>query len=117
MKHEIPTAARKEQKSIFVAIPTHGIGAREKCDLIKATLSRQGWRPVTPYEVFTGNGDPLQAQVREALKCNAILFCDELRLVDEGLYHSLTDAVRSYNTHNAEEGIIKIYFSEQRARP
>lgn len=43
-------------KKIYISLPISGCEkeAREKAVLVKAKLSKQGWQPVSPFEIFAG---------------------------------------------------------------
>ncbi|MDE7345363.1 MAG: DUF4406 domain-containing protein [Muribaculaceae bacterium] len=55
------------------------IKAREKADLIKAKLSREGNEVVSPFDVYAGKEptyeDYICYDLRAMLDCDAILFC------------------------------------------
>lgn len=67
---------------IYISIPITGREqqAREKADLIKAALSKQGHTPVTPFDIYAGKNptysDHLCYDLRAMLDCDAILFCE-----------------------------------------
>ena len=71
----------KRQK-IYISLPISGQEqkAREKADLIKAKLSKEGHIPVSPFNVFAGKNptyaDYICYDLRAMLECDAILFCD-----------------------------------------
>lgn len=67
---------------IYISIPISGQEkqAREKADLIKARLSREGHIPVSPFEIYAGKNptynDHICYDLRAMLDCDAILFCE-----------------------------------------
>ena len=72
----------KRQK-IYLSLPITGLDikkVREKADLIKAKLSREGHDVVSPFDVHAGNKptyeDYICYDLRAMLDCDAILFCE-----------------------------------------
>ena len=70
------------KKKIYISIPITGLDiqkVREKADMIKAKLSRQGWEPVSPFDNYAGKNpsyeDYLCHDLQVMLDCDAILFC------------------------------------------
>ncbi len=67
---------------IYISIPITGQceKAREKADLIKALLSKQGHEPVNPFEIHAGKNpqyeDHLCYGLLAMLSCDAVFFCD-----------------------------------------
>ncbi|MDE5869981.1 MAG: DUF4406 domain-containing protein [Muribaculaceae bacterium] len=64
---------------IYISLPITGDPkAREKADLIKAKLSRQGHIPVSPFDIYAGKNhiyeDYICADLRAMLDCDAIYF-------------------------------------------
>lgn len=43
-------------KTIYISLPITGQErqAQEKADLVKAALSRKGYKPVSPFDIFAG---------------------------------------------------------------
>ncbi len=79
--HAVSTTARDRQK-IYISLPISGLplnSVREKADLIKARLSRQGYNPVSPFDVYAGKNptyeDYICCDLRAMLDCDAIIFC------------------------------------------
>lgn len=71
----------KRQK-IYISLPISGLDiqkAREKADLIKAKLSREGYEVVSPFEVCPGKDpkyeDYICYDLLAMLGCDAIYFC------------------------------------------
>lgn len=67
---------------IYISLPITGEDtgkARERADLIKASLSREGHRAVTPFDIHAGKnptyGDRLAFDLRAMLSCDAVFFC------------------------------------------
>ena len=66
---------------IYISVPISGQEqkAREKADLIKAKLSREGNDVVSPFDVYAGKNptyeDYICYDLRAMLDCDAILFC------------------------------------------
>lgn len=66
---------------IYISIPISGQEkqAREKADLIKGKLSREGHTPVSPFDIYAGKNpkyeDHICHDLRKMLDCDAILFC------------------------------------------
>ncbi len=67
---------------IYISLPITGLDpdkVRQKADLIKASLSRQGHRPVSPFEVTAGKNptyeDYICCDLRAMLDCDGIIFC------------------------------------------
>lgn len=72
----------KEKQRIYISIPISGHDegkVREKADLIKARLSRDGYHPVSPFDVCAGKNptyaDHICYDLLAMLGCDGILFC------------------------------------------
>ena len=69
------------KQRIYISVPITGQEqkAREKANLIKARLSREGYDVVNPFEVFAGKDptyeDYICYDLRAMLGCDAIYFC------------------------------------------
>ena len=69
------------KQRIYISLPITAdpIKAREKADLIKAKLSREGYDVVSPFDVYAGKKpvyeDYICYDLRAMLDCDAILFC------------------------------------------
>ena len=69
------------RQKIYISLPISAdpIKAREKADLIKAKLSREGYDVVSPFDVYAGKNptyeDYICYDLRAMLDCDAILFC------------------------------------------
>lgn len=67
---------------IYISIPITGQKekAREKADLIKAMLSKQGHEVVNPFDIHAGKDpkyeDHLCYDMLAMLSCDAVYFCD-----------------------------------------
>lgn len=71
------------KQKIYISIPIAGHderATREKADRIKASLSRKGWHPVNPFEVYAGRNpeyaDFICCDLRAMMDCDAIYFCE-----------------------------------------
>ena len=71
----------KRQK-IYISLPISGLDpkkVREKADLIKAKLSREGYDVVSPFDVYAGKDpkyeDHICYDLLAMLGCDGILFC------------------------------------------
>lgn len=71
-----------KRTKIYISLPISGLDiskVREKADLIKAKLSREGYDVVNPFEVFAGKDptydDYICQDLRKMLDCDAIYFC------------------------------------------
>ena len=70
------------KQRIYISVPISGQEqkAREKADLIKAKLSREGYDVVSPFDVYAGKKptyeDYICYDLRAMLDCDAILFCE-----------------------------------------
>lgn len=68
-------------KKIYISVPItgHETVARERADLLKGYLSRQGYEVVSPFDIYSGENavyeDHICNDLREMLKCDAIFFC------------------------------------------
>lgn len=67
---------------IYISIPITGFDAgqqREKADLAKAALSRKGFQPVSPFDIYSGKDpnyfDYICYDLRAMLDCDGIYFC------------------------------------------
>lgn len=70
-------------KTAYISLPISGHDinrVRDKIDLIKLTLSKKGYRPVSPLEVNAGKNpqyeDHICCDLRAMLDCDAVCFCD-----------------------------------------
>lgn len=70
-------------KRIYISIPMAGhdlARQRQKADMVKAKLSRSGWTPVNPFEIYAGDNpsyeDYMAADIRALLECDAIYMCE-----------------------------------------
>lgn len=67
---------------VYISLPMSGNGdeAREKADIIKATLSRAGHVAVNPFDIYVGRDaeypDRLCAGLRALCDCDAIFLCE-----------------------------------------
>lgn len=68
---------------IYLSLPISGTDirkTREKADLIKARLSRDGHTPVSPFDIYPGQNpayeDYICCDLRAMLGCDAVFFCD-----------------------------------------
>ncbi len=71
---------KQKPMRIYISLPiSNDPKAREKADLIKATLSRQGHKPVSPFDIYAGDKptyeDHIYYDLRAMLSCDAVLFC------------------------------------------
>lgn len=70
------------KKKIYISLPITGREkeAREHADMMKATLSRAGHKPVSPFEVYAGK-NPTYAEhigydMIALMGCDAIMLCN-----------------------------------------
>ena len=67
---------------IYISIPMEGNldKSREKADLVKASLSKQGHVPVSPFDIYAGAKatpeDRICFNLRALLDCDAIYLCE-----------------------------------------
>lgn len=68
---------------IYISLPItgHDINkVRERADVVKASLSRQGYRPVNPFDIYPGKNptyaDYLCSDLRALADCDAIYLCE-----------------------------------------
>lgn len=68
---------------IYLSIPISGKDIhrqREKADSIKASLSRQGHKVTTPFEIYPGKNpeyaDYICCDLRAMMDCDAVYFCN-----------------------------------------
>lgn len=71
-----------KRTKIYISLPISGLDihkVREKADLIKAKLSREGYTPVSPFDVYAGKDptyeDYICYDLLAMLGCDAIYFC------------------------------------------
>lgn len=76
-----------ERPRIYISIPITGrdeARQREYADLMKARLSRSGWRPVSPFEIYAGKSptyaDYICYDLRALADCDAVVMCEGWRL-------------------------------------
>lgn len=72
-----------KRTKIYISLPISGLDiqkVREKADMIKAKLSREGYEAVSPLNVFAGKNpdyaDHICYDLLAMLNCDAILFCE-----------------------------------------
>lgn len=71
-----------EKLRIYISLPITGREreAQEHADLVKASLSRQGHTPVSPFEINAGKdatyNDHICHDLHAMLDCDAIYFCE-----------------------------------------
>lgn len=72
-----------KRTKIYISLPISGLNiqkAREKADLIKARLSREGYDVVNPFDVCAGHNpiyeDHICYDLLAMLSCDAIYFCE-----------------------------------------
>lgn len=70
------------KKKIYISIPITGLPmqkVRERADLLKARLSRDGWQVVSPLDIYAGEkpeyADYICSDLRAMFDCDAIYFC------------------------------------------
>lgn len=69
------------KNKIYISLPISGQEqeAREHADLVKAKLSREGHKPVSPFDIYAGKNptyeDHICCDLRATLDCDAIYFC------------------------------------------
>lgn len=68
---------------IYISIPISGLDlkeVRQKADMIKAKLSREGHTPVSPFDIYAGKNptyeDYITSDLRALLDCDAIYLCE-----------------------------------------
>lgn len=70
-----------KREKIYISIPITGKErtARERADLVKAALSRKGYEPVSPFDIYAGKDpayeDHICCDLRAMLDCDAAFFC------------------------------------------
>lgn len=74
-------------KKIYISIPISGLDekkVREHADLVKSKLSKEGYRPVSPFEIYAGKkpkyNDHLASDIRALLDCDGAYFCHGWKL-------------------------------------
>ncbi|MDE7180084.1 MAG: DUF4406 domain-containing protein, partial [Muribaculaceae bacterium] len=72
-----------KRQRIYISLPITGLDikkVREKADLVKAKLSREGYDVVSPFDVYAGKNpayeDYICYDLLAMLGCDAILFCE-----------------------------------------
>lgn len=70
------------KKKIYISIPISGFPlqeVREKADLVKHMLSRRGYDPVNPLEIYVGAdpeyADYICSDLHALMGCDGIYFC------------------------------------------
>lgn len=73
---------RKQKKKIYISIPISGKDIREQrqeADRLAAFLSREGYEPVSPFNIYAGKDpdywDHICADLRALADCDAVYFC------------------------------------------
>lgn len=96
---------------IYISIPISGIPqhkVREKADLIKSALSRQGHEVINPLDICAGQNpsydDYICADLRAMLNCDAVYFCDGW---EQSCGCSIEhDVVMRYIAHNRKNFVL-----------
>lgn len=103
-----------KRKKIYISLPITGQEqqAREKADLIKARLSREGNTPVSPFDIYAGKNpqyeDHICYDLRAMLDCDAVLFCEGW---DQSLGCKIDyNTVMLFKAHNKKD--FKIMFEQ-----
>lgn len=72
-----------KRTKIYISLPISGLDiqkVREKADLIKAKLSREGYDVVSPFDIYIGKNpsyeDYICYDLRAMLDCDGIIFCE-----------------------------------------
>lgn len=72
---------------IYISIPITNLNEsdqRQKADMIKASLSRQGHEAVSPFDIYAGKhpqyADYICADLRALFDCDAIYMCHGWRM-------------------------------------
>ncbi|MBD5307618.1 MAG: DUF4406 domain-containing protein [Bacteroides sp.] len=66
---------------IYISLPITGQleSARQKAEAMAHKLSREGWEPINPFDVYAGKNptyeDYLCYDIRVLMRCDAVLFC------------------------------------------
>lgn len=66
---------------IYISLPITGNeqSAREKAAIVKTSLSKQGHKPISPFDIYAGKDptydDYICYDLRAMLGCDAIYFC------------------------------------------
>ena len=66
---------------IYISLPITGqeSKAREKADRIKTALSKKGYKPVSPFDIYSGSDpeyeDHICNDLRAMMDCDIIYFC------------------------------------------
>lgn len=71
-----------DKKRIYISIPISGHDineVREHADLIRARLSRDGYIPVSPFDIYAGKNptyaDHICSDLRALMDCDGIFIC------------------------------------------
>lgn len=96
------------KQRIYISIPISGLDqnkVREKADLIKAKLSREGYDVVSPFDVYAGKKptyeDYICYDLLAMLGCDAIYFCEGWeKSCGCGIEH---DVAMRFKAHNRKD--------------
>ena len=70
-----------DRPKLYISLPISGMEekAREKADIIKASLSEKGYKVVSPFDIFPGENpsyeDHICYDLRAMLDCDIVYFC------------------------------------------
>lgn len=98
-----------EKLRIYISLPITGREreAQEHADLVKASLSRQGHTPVSPFEINAGKdatyNDHICHDLHAMLDCDAIYFCGVAEFM-----RLLNRALCSFSVHQERKETIPI---------
>lgn len=92
---------------IYISLPITGreAYAREHADLIKAWLSRKGYHPVSPFDLYAGQNptyaDYICYDLRTMIDCDGIIFCQGWEhSCGCGIEHDVAMRLKAYGKRN-----------------
>lgn len=102
-----------KRTKVYISVPISGRPleeARHEADLVKRMLSIQGYDPVSPFDIWAGDGatweDHMVADLRALMGCDAIYMCPGWAMSCGCCIEF--DLVRNINTHGHKVGHRKM---------
>ena len=95
-------------QKIYISLPITGLDinkCRERADKVKAALSRKGYNPVSPFDIYAGKDatyeDYLCNDLRVLMECDAVYFCRGWEMsCGCNIEHSVIQILKKFNKRN-----------------
>lgn len=106
-KMDLAQLAIKMEK-VYISLPITGLDinkCRERADRIKAALSRKGYNPISPFDIYAGKNptyeDYICNDLRVLMECDAVYFCRGWEMsCGCNIEHSVIQILKKFNKRN-----------------